>query len=54
MSTNNWMDVMDKMFRGISGEVIAALRDIKNYFDRDGRSFDEEFKKYFFQASNNR
>ncbi|XP_055306246.1 zinc finger protein 165-like isoform X2 [Sitodiplosis mosellana] len=53
MSTNNWMTVMDKMLRGILDEATSSLRDIKKCFDKEGRSFDEEFKKYFLQASNN-
>ena len=48
------MEVMDKMAAEFQREAIASLRIIKKCFDRDGRSFDEEFKKYFFLVLNNR
>lgn len=53
MSSNNWMGVMNKMLRGISDVATSSLWEMNKCFDLEDRFFDENFKKYFLQASNN-
>lgn len=54
MSTNDWMAVMDKIGSTLQRQVTVTLRDIKNCFDREGRSFDGKFKEYFLHLLTNR
>ena len=54
MSTNNFENIMNKLAAGLQREAIESLQETKECFDQEGRRFDDEFKKNFFQFSNNR
>ncbi|XP_055306157.1 zinc finger protein 569-like [Sitodiplosis mosellana] len=53
MSANDWMREMDEMLAAFSRQALISLRNIRNCFERTGRTFNEDFKKYFLGASNN-
>ena len=45
---------MDKLAAGLQREAIASLQETKKCFDEEGRCFDQKFKEYFFEVSNDR
>ena len=53
MSANDWMREMDEMLGAFSRQALISLRNIRKCFEKTGRTFNEDFKKYFFEASNN-
>ncbi|XP_031639565.1 homeotic protein spalt-major-like [Contarinia nasturtii] len=52
--SGNWQQAIDKYCFNIQYEAEATLRFVDNAFGCSGMSFDENFKEYFFQASNER
>lgn len=50
-SANDWMREMDAMLAGFSGQATLSLQNIRRNFEAAGRSFTEDFKKYFFRVS---
>ena len=54
MSTNRWMNIIDKLAAGLQREAMASLQETKEYFDQEGGCFDEQFEKDFYEVSNDR
>lgn len=52
--TEDWMQEMDQMLDGFSRQTTLTLRNIRKCFTKSGRSFNDEFKKYFLRESNER
>ena len=48
------MVIMDKLAKGLQNEAIASLQETKKCFDEEGGCFDDKFKAYFFEVSNDR
>lgn len=54
LQINDWKFEMDRMLGVFEGQAIESLRYINQSFELSGRPFNEEFRKYFLQISNDR
>ena len=48
------MGIMDKLAKGLQNEATASLQETKKCFDEEGGCFDDKFKDYFLEVSNDR
>lgn len=51
---DDWKREMDKMLEVFEQQAVKSLRNINQNFELLGRSFNEEFRKYFLQISSDR
>ncbi|XP_031637274.1 zinc finger protein 37-like, partial [Contarinia nasturtii] len=54
MSTDDWMQELDKMLTNIERQAMSSLRNINNYFEQSGQSFHQAHQKYCLQRSTDR
>lgn len=54
LQINDWKFEMDRMLGVFEVQAIESLRYINQNFELSGRPFNEEFRKYFLQISNDR
>ncbi|XP_031633932.1 zinc finger protein 774-like [Contarinia nasturtii] len=51
MSTDDWMQELDKMLTNIERQAMSSLRNINNYFEQSGQSFHQAHQRYCLKRS---